>query len=265
MENYIKNNKGAWEESFAASKIEFGSKNVEKLQNEVFPFIYEDLINVINRYDLKGKHIGQICCNNGREIMSIVKGTGAKDGVGFDIAENIIAQARAHAKATKVPCEFVACNILDIEERYTEKFDAIFILIGALCWFENLGEVFKKVSKCLKKGGLLFIQEVHPCTNMLAVDGEETYDPNNKMKIVWSYFKTEPFIDDWGMGYMVGEKIKSKPFTSFTYKMSDIINGIVSNGMSITKLEEYDYDIGGEFTALNGKGFPLSYILTAQK
>lgn len=137
--------------------------------------------------------------------------------------------------------------------------------MGALCWFEDLEEVFKKVSKCLKREGYVFIQELHPCTNMLAVNGEEVYDPEDKMKIAWSYFKTEPFVEDWGMGYIVGDTIKSKPFTSFTHKMSDIINGIVKNDLRICTLEEYDYDIGGELQALNGKGYPMSYILVAEK
>lgn len=265
VKEYIQNNKAAWEESFAMSKIGFGLNDAKILQNEVFPFIYSDLLEVINQYDLKGKYIAQMCCNNGREIMSIVKGTGAKKGLGFDIAENIIEQARDNAKISEIPCEFVLTNILDIDEKYYEQFDAVFVLIGAICWFEDLGEFFSKVGKCLKKGGLLFVHEIHPCTNMLAVPGEEIYDAENKTKIAWSYFKEEPFVDDWGMGYMVGEAYKSKPFTNFTYKMSDIINGIVDGGMKITMLKEFDYDIGGEFKELEGKGFPLSYILTAKK
>ena len=67
------------------------------------------------------------------------------------------------------------------------------------------------------------------------------------------------------MEYIVGESIQSKPFTSFVHKMSDIITGLVKNNLSVTLLEEYDYDIGGGFCALNGKGFPLSYVLTAEK
>lgn len=262
---YIQNNKEAWEESFEASKIGFGSKDCDRLQNEVFPFIHKDLKKIMSEYNLEGKHIGQFCCNNGRELLSIIKGTGAQSGVGFDIAENIINQAKSHAKECKIPCEFVNCNILDIEEKYGEQFDAIFVLIGTLCWFEDLGEFFEKVSKCLKKDGYLFIQEGHPCTNMLAVNGEEAYDPGNKMKIAWSYFKEEPFVDDWGIGYMVGDTIKSKPFTSFAHKMSDIINGIIQSGLKIKLLEEYDYDVTGEFKVISGKGYPLSYILVAER
>ena len=265
MKTYIQNNKLAWEESFAASKIGFGDKDCERLEKEVFPFIHKDLKEIISQYPLEGKCIGQMCCNNGREILSIVKGTKAKSGVGFDIAENILNQAKEHAKISKIPCEFVSSNILDIEEKYYEQFDAIFVLIGALCWFEDLGEFFEKVSKCLKKGGHLFIQEGHPCTNMLAVKGEDVYDPENKMKIAWSYFKEEPFVDDWGIGYMVGDVIKSKPFTSFAHKMSDIINGVVKNDLSIKLFKEYDYDIVEEFKEISGKGYPLSYILVAEK
>ncbi|MCB7062323.1 hypothetical protein [Enterocloster citroniae] len=36
----------------------------------------------------KGKTISQFCCNNGRELFSLIQ-LGAKDGVDFDIAENL--------------------------------------------------------------------------------------------------------------------------------------------------------------------------------
>ena len=109
------------------------------------------------------------------------------------------------------------------------------------------------------------MNEIHPCTNMLAVSGEDIFDEMNPTKIAWSYFKEEPFKDDYGMGYMVGKQYKSKVFTSFSYKMSDVINGVCQSGMNILELKEFDYDIGGEFGKLNGQGFPLSFLLSAKK
>lgn len=143
MKDYIQNNKAAWEEAFEIGKENYGHTNCERLKNEVFPFVYDDLVEQIKHYHLKGKRIGQICCNNGRELMSIVKGTNAESGVGFDIAENIIEQAKEHASISQIPCEFVACNALDINEKYHKQFDAIFILVGAICWFEDLEAFYR--------------------------------------------------------------------------------------------------------------------------
>ncbi|WP_242841795.1 hypothetical protein [Clostridium beijerinckii] len=42
---------------------------------------------------------------------------GAKQGVGFDIAENMVFFANETAKKAKTKCLFVATNILDIDEK----------------------------------------------------------------------------------------------------------------------------------------------------
>nr|HPI32382.1 hypothetical protein [candidate division Zixibacteria bacterium] len=41
---------------------------------------------------LAGQRVAQLCCNNGREILSLVN-LGAAEGVGFDISDAAIAEA----------------------------------------------------------------------------------------------------------------------------------------------------------------------------
>jgi ubiquinone/menaquinone biosynthesis C-methylase UbiE len=197
--------------------------------------------------------------------MSLVKGAKAKNGVGFDMAENILAQAKDNAAKTGIPCEFESCNALQIPEKYYDQFDCIIVMIGVLCWFDELKAFFEQIALCLKREGILIIQEIHPFTNMLSVEGEETFDKNNLAKIAWSYFKKEPFIYDSGMPYMTGKIYKSKIFTDFAHTMGDIIDSIIRNQLKLTSIQEYDYDVGFGVDELSGKGFPLSYILTAQK
>lgn len=263
--DYINTNKEAWEEAFEHKQDGWGDENFKKLLNENYPFLYPDLLKELKRYSLEGKSVAQFCCNNGRELLSIIKGSNASSGVGFDIASNIIEQARVTAITADIPCSFEVCNILEVPETYHGKFDYIFVTIGAICWFKDLKEFFKKVSLCLNEGGHLIMHEIHPCTNMLAVPGEEEFDQNNRTKITWSYFKEEPFIDNLGIGYMAGESYKSKTFTSFTHTMAEILDSLVSNHLKLTSIKEFDYDVSGEFGALNGHGYPLSFIVTATK
>jgi len=58
---------------------------------------------------------------------------------------------------------------------------------------------------------------------------------------------------------------KLKTFTSFSYTMSDIINGLSANGLKTVRLCEYDYAVSGSTDVYDGKGFPLSFILIAKK
>src|SRR6266540_2015773 len=52
---------------------------------------------ILKQIDLEGKSVAQLCCNNGRELLSI-KHLGAGRCVGFDISDNFIEQARELAQ-----------------------------------------------------------------------------------------------------------------------------------------------------------------------
>lgn len=47
--------------------------------------------------------------------------------------------------------------------------------------------------------------------------------------------------------------------------MSEIISGMCSNGIMITGLQEFDYDISGGFSDIDRTGFPLSMIVQGKK
>ncbi len=262
--DYINSNKEAWEEAFEHRREGWGEDIIERLKNEEIPFIERVLAEELNNYDFSNKTIAQFCCNNGRELLSIMK-FGASRGFGFDIAENMVSFANNTAKEIGANCTFIATDILKIDEQFHNQFDYIFITIGALTWFKDLSEFFQKVSLCLKQGGHLMINEMHPVTNMLGMYGEENYNENIPERLVNSYFQQEPWVENSGMGYMTGEPYESKTFYSYSHTFSHIFNAIRLNGMYIKKLSEFDYDISGSFVQLNNKGIPLSYILIAEK
>ncbi len=261
--DYIKNNKLAWEEAFDNRRPNWGENNYEVLATQTLPYLNADTIAELKSIDLQGKTIAQFCCNNGRELLSIMQLKPAY-AVGFDIAENIIGQAKETAnKVGEKNCEFVACDILGIDESYHGKFDFIFFTIGAITWFKDLKSLFNKVATCLKQDGVLLINDFHPVMNMLPMPGEDTFDLDHLNQVAYSYFRKEPWIENSGMSYITPE-YDSKTFTSFSHTMSDIINSMICCGMSIVKLNEYDYDVGLT-EVYDGKGYPLSFILIAQK
>ncbi|WP_148408804.1 class I SAM-dependent methyltransferase [Murimonas intestini] len=261
--SYFQKNKEAWEEAFEHRHPGWGEANHERLANEELPFFCPDIAKELRSIDFQGKTIAQFCCNNGRELLSLM-GLGAKKGVGFDIAENIIMQAADTAKKAGIEnCEFVSCNILDIPEEYYHSFDFVLFTIGAITWFEDLNELFQKVSDCLKPGGILFIHDFHPVMNMLPMPGEPEFDEQHLNQIAYSYFRKEPWIENEGMGYM-SVQYPSKTFTSFSHTLSSIINAVSGVKLHILKMNEYDYDIGLS-EVYDKKGFPLSYLLIAEK
>ena len=264
--NYIETNKEAWEEAFDNRKPNWGDDNYIRLKKEKYAFFDTDMKDLISSIDVKGKNVAQFCCNNGRELLSLVYDGEAASGTGFDIAENILNQAKQTAEKAGIKnCEFVNCNLLEIPEEYYNRFDFIFFTIGALCWFQDLTQLFKKVGECLKSGGTVLINDGHPVISMLALPGEDRFDSENLTRLTNSYFRKEPWIGNNGMCYMSIE-YESKTFTDYSHTMSDIINALSANGMKTVKLNEYDYDIGQIGSDIyDGKGIPLSYILAAEK
>jgi SAM-dependent methyltransferase len=175
----------------------------------------------------------------------------------------MIAQAREAARQAGIPCEFVACNILDVGAEYDVVFDAVFFTVGAITWFRDLRALFAVAARCLKPGGALLIEDFHPFINMLPLPGEEAFDPASPDRVAYSYFRGEPWLEHNGAGYMT-DKETTHTFTSFSHTLSDILNAAIASGLNVVSLREFDFDIGMT-DAYNGKGWPLSFILQAQK
>ena len=260
--DYIEGNKKAWEEAFENRKPGCGENHAELLLSQTLPFFNQDTIAELKSLDLEGKTIAQFACNNGRELLSAMQ-LGPAYGIGFDIAENFIMQARQIAdKIGRTNVEFVSGNLLDVDEPYLNKFDLIFFTIGAITWFEDLSNLFVVVAKCLKPGGKLLINDFHPFMNMLPLPGEEGYDPEHLDRVTYSYFRKEPWIENHGVSYITPE-YDSKTFISFNHTLSEILTALIESGIVIKKFREFDYDVGIT-DVYDGKGLPLSFILVGE-
>jgi SAM-dependent methyltransferase len=258
-------NKAAWEEAFENRSDTWLDNRLERLATGNFPFLEPEFIAELEGTDFTGKDIAQFSCNDGRELLSICRSGDARSGVGFDIAENMVAYAGDCAARLGIRCRFVATDILAIGPEFHEAFDVVVITIGALTWFEALRPYFERVAACLRPGGQVFLHEMHPCTNLFGASGEAGYDETDPSRIVNSYFRTEPWVETTGMGYLTQKDYVSRPFTSYAFTMGDLIGALVDTGLCIERLKEYGKDLSGIFRRLEDKGIPLSMVLVARK
>ena len=116
----------------------------------------------------------------------------------------------------------------------------------------------------MKPGALILINEQHPCTNMLATEGDEGFDPDHRKECHFSYFEHE-WTGNEGIYYMTLKSYRSKTLTDYTHSMSEIISGMCNNEIVVTGLQEFEHDISGGFTKLDNSGFPLSMIMQGRK
>ena len=85
MDKYIEGNKAAWEEAFENRTDSWGADITERIRKEDYSFFNEETENVLKQIRTEGAVIGQFCCNNGRELLSLVKSGKARKGIGFYI------------------------------------------------------------------------------------------------------------------------------------------------------------------------------------
>lgn len=260
-EDYIEANRQSWDE---AAPVHAAQKLAELLANFGKPgYSCLDPIetSILEQIGVAGKAVAQLCCNNGRELLS-VKNMGAGRCVGFDISAAFLEQGRQLAAAGGIDCEFVAASVYDIPASYDGSFDLVTVTIGALGWLPDIDRFFAVVARLLGPGGQVLIHEMHPVL-VLFEPGEE----QNPLEVRYSYFLNEPFRDDTGLDYYGGTRRRSKPNYWFHHKLSDIISGCLDHGLTLEHFREYDVDISNVYAALDRQDRkpPMSYTLVARK
>jgi SAM-dependent methyltransferase len=213
---------------------------------------------------IDGRAVAQICCNNGREILSI-KNLGAGRCVGFDQSAAFLAQARELAAAGAIDCTFVEGDAYRIDAAYDGAFERVVITIGVFGWMPDLQGFLKVAARLLAPDGVLCIYEQHPIMQMM-----EPWDEPDPARLTHSYFKGEPFIDEGPILYDDAEKPRTGGAVQywFPHKLSDILTACLTAGLTIEAFEEFPHNISAasfELYTDQPAQPPQSYWLTARK
>jgi SAM-dependent methyltransferase len=191
--------------------------------------------------DLRGKKVGHLCCNCGQDTLSLAN-LGAKC-VGFDFSGAAISEARRLSAESRINVEFVESNVLDIPQKFYNKFDLIYISKGVLVWIPEVKQLIKSVSKLLHKGGKLFLYDQHPFTHILASDQD------GDLVVKFDYFKESP-NEYKGLDYLGGTEYDALPNYQFMVRLSDVLNGISESGMKLELFKEYDHSMFQQFLGM---------------
>ena len=258
-------NREAWNEVTPIHQKHRPENYQELFQQKGFSTLDDLITSKLKEIGLAGKVVAQLCCNNGRETLSLLN-LGAKSAVGFDISDEALAEACELNQSAGLDSEFVRTDVYDIPEDHFNKYDMIFITIGALSWLPDLHRFFGVVAKMLKPGGSLVMYEQHPFMYVFPTDGDDEYDPDHPLNAAFSYFRKEPWADDQGIDYIGKTTYDSITNYSYTQTVSDIINAVVKNGIRLDEFNEYSHDITSVYDDLeNGDKLPRCYILIGHK
>jgi SAM-dependent methyltransferase len=251
-----------WDETAAIHERAALSELLEAVRSPnycTFDAVEQRIFDGIN---LAGKSVVQLACNNARELIAIRR-AGAGACVGFDISDRFVNQAHRLAAAAELDTEVLQSSIYDIPSAYNDRFDLVYITVGALGWLPNLPKLFATVVDLLKSGGQLFIYEMHP---FLFLYDEENTDPSDP-RISQSYFRDTPLMFAGSRDYLDPEARVELPGYWCHHTLGQILSTLLGAGLALESFEEFAHDISASYAefAKQAHTLPLCYALVARK
>ncbi len=134
--------------------------------------------------NLKGKKILHLQCHFGQDTISLSRLGAAVTGI--DLSDKAIQSAKQIAIRVESNAKFICCDLYDLPNHLTEKFDVVFSSYGTICWLPDLDKWAKIISQYLKPNGKFVFAEIHPVVFM--------FDDNFE-KIRYNYFNSEAIIE----------------------------------------------------------------------
>ena len=188
-------------------------------------------------------------CAGGTDTLSLWN-LGAKEVVGVDISEDMIAVARAKSDALNAPASWFCCDILDTPHELDGTADLVYTGRGALNWLHDMDGWAAVVSRILAPGGRLYVFDSHPLTWIWDQAASElSLDP-----VEGNYFQATTYEGQgWSPAY-VGELSKPKEQLSKKYEsqktFGQILNPLITAGLRLEKIEEHPDTFWDQFPHL---------------
>jgi ubiquinone/menaquinone biosynthesis C-methylase UbiE len=177
--------------------------------------------------DVAGKSLLHLMCQFGLDTLSWAR-RGA-EVTGVDISDRSIAVAEEIARKTGLNAEFIRSDVLDLTGVLDKRFDVVFQSYGTHMWISDIRKWAEVVAHFLKPGGVFFMIDEHPANVLFLI--EPPLD----------YFMTEPERTVNPTDYCETETVIEGENVEFQHKVSDIVNALIGAGLTIERLDEYNY------------------------
>jgi ubiquinone/menaquinone biosynthesis C-methylase UbiE len=216
--------------------------------------------------DISGKSILHLQCHFGQDTISLSR-LGAH-AVGIDFSDKAIDTASEMAKSLKIDTRFICCDIYELPQYLDEQFDIVFTSYGTIGWLPDIDRWAKIVSRFLKPSGKFVFVEFHPFIWM--------YDDHFET-VFYNYFNTIPIIEEVTGTYADKNASLESKTVSWNHDLSEVIQSLINNGLSIDHFQEYNYTPYNCFNGLEeiepgkfriskfGEKIPMVYSLVATK
>ena len=144
---------------------------------------------------------------------------------------------------TDIPASFVQGDVLQADEILRQTFDVVYTGLGAICWIDDLPAWSRVVSRLVRPGGLLYLAEFHPVTDMFAEDSTTVVAP---------YFDGGRAFRDETPGSYADPKAPTKHDLNFTWThpIGSVVTCLIEAGLRLEHLHEHDFTLFPRFPFL---------------
>lgn len=199
--------------------------------------------------NVKGKHLLHLMCHFGMDTLSWAREGAITTGV--DLSDRSIALAKKLSKEIRVPATFICSDIYELPKILDKKFDIIFMSYGVLLWLASIKKWAKIINHFLKPGGMFYIVELHPFTNILSHD----------FKIIYNYFDKGPYLDDSSGTYTDWNADLKGVTYEWSYTVGDVINTLIKQGLKLEYFHEFPFTMYDQFPGFMEQNQKGQYVL----
>lgn len=180
--------------------------------------------------NVKGKTLLHLQCHFGQDSIAWQR-LGA-DVTGVDLSSEAIKQANILNTKCHTDVQFVCSDIFDLPQNLEGQFDYVFTSYGTIGWLPDLEKWATVVNHFLKPGGQFLIVDFHPVIWMF---------DDSVTKIIYSYFNTEMIYEEEKGSYADSNSDDIIASATWNHSISDLINSLINQGLTIELFNEYDY------------------------
>ena len=232
-------NRLGWDERVETHwKSEMYQRDVAKLKAGR-PCLHSDHIEKMG--DVSGKSLIHLQCHMGMETHAWAM-LGA-NAVGLDYSLPAIEKARMLGSQLELNTQFICANVYDAVGQVDQSFDIVFVSVGALIWLPDVQRWADVVSKLLKPGGCLYMNEVHPFVNVFDDhDDVSTEHPAQSIVVKYPYLNAPVMeFDDPGTYADRNSVHQHTKSIEYNYSLGEILNALIAADMVIDRLDESNH------------------------
>ncbi|MCY3837539.1 MAG: class I SAM-dependent methyltransferase [Gammaproteobacteria bacterium] len=224
--------------------------------------------------DVRGKSLLHLQCHFGLDTLSWAR-LGAK-ATGIDISDDAIRLARDLNDQVGLDARFIRSNIYDLPRVLDGEFDVVYTAMGVLAWLPDLEGWAEVVSRYLKPGGLFYLLEIHPASQVF--DDETTLGSRHDLRVRYGYFPNpEGMAFPGGVPSYAGDQPIESPCHEWQHSIGEIITALLNAGLRLTSFAEHPATLYKRFPGMtqgddglwhlpfDGDFLPLIFELTATR